>query len=554
MCPKRFVVVLVLALIVLVPIAWFGRPAYRHYQEKRAVRQAERFIAKGDYRNASLTARQALLTNPQNLDACRMMAELAELAQSTNALEWHRRIAETAPTVENKLRLVAAALRFQPAPFSLAGDLLQELSTSATNLPAFHVLSAERALKLKDISGAIAHFELARRIEPTNELHELNLAVLNLASTNHTRAAAARQDLERLRSNADIGAVALRWLVTECVKQADYAGALRFSEQLLVDRQSLFDDRLQYLTILYQTNNRELKAQLRLTQDRAGTNAAELYQLCAWMISRNMADAAVNWINSCPAKTLAQQPVPLALVDCYIAQNDWSGLETYLLDQKWFHLDFMRWAFLSRAASEQKQPHAADVRWHSAIKEAGDRLGPVTSLLSMAAAWNRETAHEELLWQIAQRFPRERWALRELLQHYAATGNTLGLNKAYAKLMMYDSKDHVARNNFAATSLLLNLHLTRAHQTAKENYEQYPKEPVIASTYAYSLFLQNNTAESLAVFERLKPEALEQPCVALYYGIVLSAGNTNKAAPFLAIAKGANLLPEEKLLLSRLAR
>jgi hypothetical protein len=54
----------------------------------------------------------------------------------------------------------------------------------------------------------------------------------------------------------------------------------------------------------------------------------------------------------------------------------------------------------------------------------------------------------------------------------------------------------------------------------------------------------------LIVFERLKPDQLEQPSVALYYAIVLQAtGNAERARKYLDIAAGTKLLPEEQTLL-----
>ena len=40
----------------------------------------------------------------------------------------------------------------------------------------------------------------------------------------------------------------------------------------------------------------------------------------------------------------AEQPVPLALVDCYLAKKDWSGLDASLLEQKWGDMEFLRFA------------------------------------------------------------------------------------------------------------------------------------------------------------------------------------------------------------------
>jgi hypothetical protein len=96
---------------------FFGRPAYRRYQETRALGQARRYLSQGDSRNASLSARQALSANPRNLEACEIMAGLAERSRSSYALEWRHRIVELAPTIQNKLLLASAALRSQGSPY-----------------------------------------------------------------------------------------------------------------------------------------------------------------------------------------------------------------------------------------------------------------------------------------------------------------------------------------------------------------------------------------------------------------------------------------------------
>ena len=179
----------------------------------------------------------------------------------------------------------------------------------------------------------------------------------------------------------------------------------------------------------------------------------------------------------------------------------------------------------------------------------------MTALLGMADRWGRDKAKEDLLWQIAQRFPRERWALRELGRFYLATGNTRGLNKVYSAMANYDAKDFVSRNNLAATSLLLKVNLPNAHELAKELHGAHPEEAIITSTYAYSLHLQGRTREGLAVLEKLKPESIELPQIALYYGVLLSAiGETNKAGKYLELAQHADVLPEEKALLAAAAK
>ncbi len=548
---KRVILVVLAVVLALVGLWFYGRPAYRRHQETRALEQARKYLSKSDYRNASLSARQALRANPRNLEACRIMADLAERSRSPYALDWWRRIVEQAPTVKNKLMLASTALRSQGPPYPLAVQTLDELKDSAGEVAAYHAVSAELALRLRRTAEAVAHFEQANRLEPTNELHQLNLAVLQLPSTNAGVSAAARATLERLRASTNVGPVSLRWLVAESLGRNDLPSAERFSRQLLADPRSLPDDRLQHLTILQQSKKPEFGPYLAALQKTALTNAVELYGISAWMISHGRAGEALGWLTNCPLKVRAEQPVPLALVDCYLATRDWDGLETSLQGQKWGDLEFLRFAFLSRTAAEQNQKLAAEARWRTAVREAGDRLGPLTSLLGLATSWGREQAREDLLWQIAQRFPRERWALRELERLYLAASNTHGLNKVYSTMASYAPKNFAAQNNLAATSLLLKLNLPRAHELAREIFSQHPEEAIVASTYAFSLHLQGRSKEGLATLDRLNAEALETPSVALYYGLLLSeAGQTNKAGKYLRIAQRSALLPEEKALVA----
>ena len=366
---------------------FFGLPAYRRHRETQAMEQARSYLAKADYRNASLSARQALRANPLNLEACRIMADLAERSRSPYLLDWQRRIVEAAPTVENKLQLASSALRAQAPPYPLAAQTLDELKDTATNVAAYHAVSAELALRLKNPSEALRQFREASRLEPTNELHQLNLAVLQFHSTNTEQLAAARATLERLRTSTNVGAVALRWLVAESLGRNDLPAAEQFSRQLLADPRSQPDDRLQHLTLLQKAKHPEFTTYLGALQKTELTNAVQVYGLSAWMISHGMADKALAWLTNCPAKLQSEQPVPLALVDCYLAKKNWGELESLLQDQKWGDLEFLRLAFLSRAAAEQNQKLVAEGRWRSAVREAGDRLGPLTALLSMATSW-----------------------------------------------------------------------------------------------------------------------------------------------------------------------
>src|SRR5262249_8562084 len=93
----------------------------------------------------------------------------------------------------------------------------------------------------------------------------------------------------------------------------------------------------------------------------------------------------------------------------------------------------------------------------------------------------------------------------------------------------------------------------KPHELAREVYEKRKDNPSYASTYAYSLHLQKKTFEALKIMDQLKPEQLEQPAMAGYYGLMLAAsGDKAKAKKYVELGANARvLLPEERELFQR---
>jgi hypothetical protein len=324
---------LALALLLLAGAGiWWGRPAYRNWKQRRLLAQAQTFLAKGGLRNASLSARQVLSLNPSNLVACQLMAGWAEKAGSPALLDWRRRIADVSPTPENRLLLASTALRFQRSPYPLAAQIPDDLRAGAANLPAFHVVSAELALRLTELDAAQTHFQAAARLEPTNELYQLNLAALRLASTNAALAEESRATLENLRQSTNLGAVALGWLVEDCLRRQDLAAAAAWSAQLVAHPRCTTEYRLQRLDLLSPGKGPEFTSYLESFKQRAITNVTEVRSLSTWLIQHDRAVEALHWLTKLPPAVRAQQPVPLATTEAYSALKDWAAVQGFLAD------------------------------------------------------------------------------------------------------------------------------------------------------------------------------------------------------------------------------
>jgi hypothetical protein len=349
---RRFWVRLAVTGVVLLLLAvagWLARTPYRHFKERRSAALAQSFLARGDYPNAVLSARQAISLNPNNVAACRVMAGLADLTHSPAALDWQRRIVQTDPSTENKLQLAAIALRYQSPPFPLTAQILRELAPLTTNLAAYHVVAASWAVGMQRLDDAESHFETAARLEPTNQLFALNLAILRLESTNATKAVPARAVLDNLRTDATLGPPALRALVADRLAHKDVAAANVYSSQLLACAKATLADQLQQLGIVQQLNGGDFGARLQAVQQQAATNALAVAEVAAWMVANNLAAGEIAWLTNLPPRLQTEFPVRVALADAYLQSADWRALRDFTANGSWEEMDFLRLALLSRA-------------------------------------------------------------------------------------------------------------------------------------------------------------------------------------------------------------
>ena len=589
---------------------WQGRPMYHKFKERRFLGLAHVFMQKGEDLKAMICARNVLAYNPKNVEASEILADLADRSKSPQAMIWRRRVVELDPTPGNRIKLVDCALRYEPPPFPLAAKTLEELTDKET-IP-FHLLSARFAIQLNQLPQAEAHFEEAIRLDPTNELHQLNLAVLRLQSTNSARASSARATLENLRTHAGVGLEALRWLIGDSLNRKDLTSARELADELLSNPHSVFNDRLLHLSILHQMKSADLASALQTLQTHWATNAPQAAEIGNWMVACGQAMDALPWLQKLEEPLRTQQPVPLATASCFQANEDWHGLEGFLQALDWGKQEFIRQALMARALRKQGKTDVADSYWQQASRAASERP-EFTAILAQTTrswGWNHET--EQLLSTLSTRFADQPWALQYVFQQYHATGNTQGLFQVFSTILnsrstnaaaketesllaamntrlgtepwslwvmqhLFDyyvstgntrgiyqilstvldrgADDIAVKNNLATVAMLLQTNLPMAHTLARQVYEREPGNAAMVSTYAYSLYMRGQTSEALKLMQGLNPRDLKQPSVAVYYGFLLAAGGeTLKANDYLTAAGGGTLLPEEKELVAQARR
>jgi len=539
------------AIALAATLAVGGHRFYRDWKKERLFQQAGEFVTKSDLRSATLCLQKILAADQNHLSATLLMAQLVERVDGPNLLAWRRRVVELAPDVpEHRIAWATIAIRQQQ--FAVAEQALHGITEPQRETAAYHHAASALAAAQRQGSKAEHHAREAVRLDPTSSLHRFNLASIQMQSGDAEAARLAREVVRQLRIDPTLGCEALRALVSDALRRQQTEEAFGFSQQVQFASCAGFADRIQHLTLVEKLRPLELPQHLSALQRQAERQPLEIFSTATWMIQNRLAKDALEWLRSLPVASQKQQPVCAATADCLAAVGDWMALEKYLKDQDWVDLDPLRRAMLARSFKERADKRNASIQWTAAVNKAADRAELLTVLARFSGSWGWQEETDQLLWAVADRTPDSRWALDSLYRRYQARGDTPQLLRVLSRVVSLAPGDDAVKNNYSVFSLLLNLHVDRAGEFARELHQKYPTNAAIASTYALALHRQGSNAAAVKVLGRLSEEQLRDPSVAAYYGIVLAErGERERARPYLELAATAKLLPEEAAMVDR---
>ena len=530
---------------------YVGLRAYYSWKQTHLLSLARQFAAKDDLRNAVLSLDEVLRANPRNIEACRLMAAIAETNNAPETVLWRSRVLELAPnSAEDRLALVRAAVAH--GDLITATNALAGMPDAATNTLDYHMLAGFIAVATHQIPQAEAHFLEASRLQPTNLVPQLNLAVLQLNDPSAATQADARARLERLSDVPTLRSQAIRELISDAAHQNDTNNVLALTSKLVQPTNAPLEDRIFQLSILHGLHNEDFASALASCLMAVGGEPTKVFQFATWQAAALGPQEAISWLETLPAQVRSNRPVQLIESECRVELQDWRGLQTALPRQDWMELDFLRHAFLARALRGLDLKSTADIEWPLAVKATDNRRESLQMLLRLTGAWNWQSESEELLWIFVNRYPEEKWAYESLQADFVITGRTRSLMSLCGQESKRDPSDLQAKNNLAMTALLLNAVEIKPYELARELYEQHATNAMFASTYAFSLHLQEKNLEALRIMRRLNPGDLNQPAIAGYYGLLLQAVGSNALAQsYLEGAEHAVLLPEERTLFAQ---
>ncbi|HYR58736.1 MAG TPA: hypothetical protein VEO95_08915, partial [Chthoniobacteraceae bacterium] len=471
-----------------------------------------------------------------------------------------------------------AALRF--GENAQAEEAFERMQKLGANTAAHHEIGARIALAAGRLADARAEAARALELEPGNAPARLELAAIEIRSPDPAAQDRARETLERLRAEPPLRHAALRALIGDRVNRGKIPEALALASEFILDPETTFEDRLQYLGILrlkgepnvefinsFQGGERlslgllknpagaSFTSYLSQLQDEARETPGKAAALIAFLDAQGLAVLAGEWAVRIPPAIASKPPVAPPLAEAYRLSLEWQRLEDFITGANWDDFEFLRAAFLARLMQEKGDRAGASAQWAAAVNLAAYRPEKLALLVPMAAAWNWTSEWEELVWTIARSSKRPREALAALADFYRSKRDTAKLFEVWSRRLEIDPADVTAKKNWVRISVLLGSDRFRAGTMAQELYKEHPDDTEIVCTYALVQHLRERDDEAIAIMSRLTAEQLRSPAAAGYYGVFLFANNRKKeAAEFIARAKEAPFLPEEQALVDRVRR
>jgi hypothetical protein len=542
------------AFLLLLASVWFGRdPLVRRYEQHRAHQAIERargYIAQGDLPNAMISVRIAAQSDLFNLAACRLGADILELSNSREAVTAREQILQVAPdSVSDRLACVRTAVRFgelRTAEHAFAGLSTTEQATTE----GLRTVALLRSAQHRSTEAQAALATLVAR-DGNDAAARADLAALDLRSNDPMLRIQARAQLRALAAKAEPRAhEAIRELLRDAMARKNAAEAKQYAEQLVRSPQATFDDSIRLLNVHRAWPGLGSWRVSTEIQSRAARDPATATQFATWLQLIGAPADAAAWIEALPPTIREDQSVRAALASALAASNQWQLFARELALGAWGPIDqqTVQWAMAARTLRLQQRTEAATATWNRVVTANALKRDPLLVLVRLAGLWSWGKEYTLTLRALAEAAPEDVWPLQRLTLYYYQNKDTMGLRDTWALWVKLHPNDDRARADWVLASLLCSpdAPAPAVAADARKLYERDPHDPFAVTAYAVVRWRQDDVRGALKIFEQLSAEERTRNGRGLYYGAMLAdAGNTPKAAEFLALAVEPRLLPEE---------
>jgi predicted Zn-dependent protease len=517
------------------------------WQESRWLRRAETNLKQGNFSAASESARQALEINRDSLSACEILAETTEKQNRAETVGWRAQIARLRPRdTASQLNLASAALRF--GQLDAARKALDSVPKENRESASYHVVAGWLARAQGDEASQERHFAAALEKEPDNETYQYNLAALRIKLSDAQKQAQARATLERLAKSAPFRAGSLRALLTDAIQRSDLEAADRFAQELQLSPQVTFADDLLCLDFYKKLDKKKLATLLEKVKPLATREPDDLAALMGWMNANGMSPDVLRWMEKLPPEKTAHPPVAIEVAAAFSAQKNWARLRRWTKGDDWGESEYLRLAY--QAYARRQEGADSESLWHDAERACEENPEREIRLARLASKWNLPAQAEQLWLRVAHDPLSRREALDSLFSIYRANNDLPNLYLTTMRLHETSPDEPLIAAEYARLSLLLDRNRDEGRRLAKEAFDKAPTEPPCAVAQALFLNFEGRTADGIAILQKLSPEKLHDPRLALYLAVLLlNDGKPEAARPFIDEANSGFVFPEERKLL-----
>jgi len=529
---------------------------WNRWREARLLTKAKDRLDHNNLNEAEVSARQALAIDPKSLVAVRILAETTEKQNRPETVFWRAQIARLDSGLESELNLASAAMRF--GQLDVARNALGRVAPEDREKAAYHVVAGWLSRAQGNVAEEERHFAAAVAQEPTNDVYQFNLAVLQILSPDPEKSAAARNQLERLSKVPQFRTEALRALLDNALRQNQTDAANDLAQALQMSPQVTFADYLLCLELYRKQDPKKFNALLDKVKPVAAREGHDLAQLLSWMNKNGLVNEALEWSEKLPVDRTNRPPAAIAVAEALAQTKNWSRLKRWSRSGSWGDDDYLRLAYQAygvRRSRRTAEPEAEfDALWSAAAGAAEAQPEHKLALARLASTW-KLTAEAEQLWlDVAKVSSARREALDALYTLYRETNDLPNLRLTTERLHEISPDEVGLAANAARFALLLDHNAAAGRALAKQAFEKSPIDPVAAVTYAFALYGIGQTAEGIRILETLPPDQLNDPHAAVYAALLYDDENQLDAANnYIALARSGPIFPEEKQLLEEIA-
>jgi predicted Zn-dependent protease len=532
------------------------RKGWNRWHKTRLLTEAGDRLDHNNLSEAEVMAHKALAIDPNSLVATRILAETTEKQNRAETVAWRAQIARLDPGLESELNLASAALRF--GQLDVARNALDRVAREDHEKAAYHVVAGWLSRAQGNVAEEERHFAAAVAQEPTNDVYQFNLAALQVLSPDPEKNAAARNQLERLSKVPQFRTEALRALLDNALRQNQTEAANDLAQALQMSPQVTFADYLLCLELYRKLSPKKFDALLNKVKPVAARERHDVAQLLSWMNKNGLADEALKWSDKLPADLTNRPPVAIAVAEALVGTKNWSRLKRWTRSGWWGDDDYLRLAYQAYGARRSRRTATEaeaefDALWKAAEAAAAAQPEHDLDLARLASTWDLTQEAEQLWLRVAKVPAARREALDALYAIYRATNDLPNLRLTAERLHQSSPEEIGLTANAARFTLLLDHNTADGRALAKQAYEKAPNDPAAAVTYAFALYGIGRTAEGISILEKLPPDQLNDPHIAVYAALLYDdAAQLDAANNYTTLARGGTIFPEEKQLLEEI--